>query len=366
VPSERLEVVRRLRDAWCRFVPDEIVAFYSLDAEIVSPTGEMFGQVYRGHEGLRRYLSEFAAAFEAPSFEVEDLIDAGACVVEIGQVSARGRHSGAEARRRIASLYSLRAGLVFKHVIYLDRAEALAAAGLPPRPTRRPPSGPTETAHEGRTSSDAHDGPDRLPITTRRAGAGDAARLVATVTEAFERYRAWAPPGWQPPSQSAEATDLLAEALSRPDVWCLVAESQSAPVGHVALSPTTIVQPEPAPAGTVNLWQLFVRPAWQGRGVGRCLMRSALGEAHRRGFARLRLWTPRGAARSRRFYERAGWTPTGNERDESPIGLPIVEYERASWQPNPQPKLANATTPEPGRAIGCGVPMIGASTVLRI
>jgi hypothetical protein len=45
--------------------------------------------------------------------------------------------------------------------------------------------------------------------------------------------------------------------------------------------------------GTVNLWQLFVRPAWQGRGVGRCLMRSPLGEAHRRGFARLRLWTPR-------------------------------------------------------------------------
>jgi len=122
-------VVRRLRDAWCRFVPDEIVAFYSLDAEIVSPTGEMFGHVYRGHEGLRRYISEFAAAFGVPSFEVEELIDAGACVVEIVQVSARGRHSGAEVRRRIASVYSLRAGLVFKHVIYLDWAEALAAWG---------------------------------------------------------------------------------------------------------------------------------------------------------------------------------------------------------------------------------------------
>jgi GNAT superfamily N-acetyltransferase len=158
---------------------------------------------------------------------------------------------------------------------------------------------------------------------------------MATLAEAFESYCEWAPAGWQPPSQSAEATDLLAKELSRPDVWCLVAESQRGPVGHVALSPTTIVQPEPAPVGTVNLWQLFVRPAWQGRGVGRCLMRSALGEAHRRGFARLRLWTPRGAARSRRFYEREGWTPTGNERDESPIGLPIVEYERASWQPHP-------------------------------
>jgi hypothetical protein len=63
-------------------------------------------------------------------------------------------------------------------------------------------------------------------------------------------------------------------------------------------------------------------------------MRSAVTEAHRRSCARLRLWTPRGAARSRRFYEREGWTPTGNERDESPIRLPIVEYERALSQPH--------------------------------
>jgi ketosteroid isomerase-like protein len=129
MPSERLEVVRRLPDAWRRFVPDEIVAFCSLDAEIVSPTGEMFVQIYRGHEGLRRYSSEFTAAFEAPSFEVEELIDADACVVEIVQVSARGRHSGAEVRRRIASVYTLRAGVVFKHMISLDWPEALAAAG---------------------------------------------------------------------------------------------------------------------------------------------------------------------------------------------------------------------------------------------
>jgi GNAT superfamily N-acetyltransferase len=118
------------------------------------------------------------------------------------------------------------------------------------------------------------------------------------------------------------------------EVWCLLAESPSGRVGHVALSPTTIVQPEPAPVGTVNLWQLFVRPAWQGRGVGQRLMRSALNEAHTRDYARLRLWTPRGAAGARRFYEREGWELTGNEREESPIGLPIVEYETASWQPH--------------------------------
>jgi SnoaL-like protein len=108
VPSERLELVRRLRDAWCRFVPDEIVGFYSLEAEIVSPTGEMFGQVYRGPEGLRRYISEFAAAFGVPSFEVEELIDAGACVAEIVRASARApqRRRGAPAYRQRLQLPS--------------------------------------------------------------------------------------------------------------------------------------------------------------------------------------------------------------------------------------------------------------------
>jgi ketosteroid isomerase-like protein len=133
-------------DAWCEFVPDEIVAFYSVDAEIVSATGEMFGQIYRGHDQLRRYIGEFAAAFEVPSFEVEELINAGACLVEVVEVSARGWHSAAGVRRRIASVYSFREGVVSKQVIYLDRAEALADAGLPRRPTGQPRSGPTETA----------------------------------------------------------------------------------------------------------------------------------------------------------------------------------------------------------------------------
>lgn len=163
---------------------------------------------------------------------------------------------------------------------------------------------------------------------TRRAGPGDAATLAAMIAEGFDGYRAWAPPGWSAPEERVEATRRLSDALGRPDVWCLLAESGGEAVGHVTLSLTTMAQPEPAPAGTVNLWQLFVRPAWRGRGVAPVLMRAALHEAGRRGFVRARLWTPRGAMRARRFYEREGWTVTGAERDESPLRLSIVEYER--------------------------------------
>jgi GNAT superfamily N-acetyltransferase len=165
-------------------------------------------------------------------------------------------------------------------------------------------------------------------VSMRRAHPRDAGTLAATLAEAIDGYRIWAPAGWSPPDQTAEATHALAQALSLPEVWCLLAECEWNPAGHVALSPRTAVQPEEAPAGTVNLWQLFVRPKWQGRGVAPLLMLAALAETRRRGFTRLRLWTPRDAARARRFYEREGFTLTGNEREESPLGIAIVEYAR--------------------------------------
>ena len=78
----------------------------------------------------------------------------------------------------------------------------------------------------------------------------------------------------------------------------------------------------------VNLWQLFVRPAWHGRGIANALMEAAVHEARQRGFTRMRLWTPQDQRRARRFYEREGWTLTGGVHYESPFGLPVVEYAR--------------------------------------
>ena len=166
-------------------------------------------------------------------------------------------------------------------------------------------------------------------VVTRVAGPGDAPAIAAILAEGFHGYRAWAPAGWSPPVRADEEASRLAEALSRPDVWFLLAIAHGRAVGHVALAPFTMVEPEPPPAGTINLWQLFVCPAWQGRGVAQRLMRAVLAEAARRGFARMRLWTPRDAARARRFYEREGWTTTGRRRDETALGLPVVQYARA-------------------------------------
>jgi GNAT superfamily N-acetyltransferase len=149
------------------------------------------------------------------------------------------------------------------------------------------------------------------------------------MAEASDGYRAWAPSGWTPPvATTAEQVAGLAKALARPDVWCLLALDVPETIGHVALSLRTMEDTDPAPVGTINLWQLFVRPAWQGRGVATQLMSAAVDEARARGSNHMRLWTPQGAARARRFYEREGWTLTGGIHEETPFGLPVIEYAR--------------------------------------
>ena len=166
----------------------------------------------------------------------------------------------------------------------------------------------------------------RLMTATRVAEPADAAAISAILGEAFEGYRSWAPSDWAPPVLTQAGVARFADALGRSDVWCLLALDDERVIGHVALSLFSMEDPGPPPVGTINLWQLFVRPAWQGRGVATWLLEAAAGEARQRGFTRMRLWTPQGQSRARRFYEREGWTFTGGVHEDSPFGLPVVEY----------------------------------------
>ena len=161
---------------------------------------------------------------------------------------------------------------------------------------------------------------------TRLATSLDASAIAADIAEGFAGYRAWAPASWQPPVPGSTEIAQFADALTRRDVWCLLALEGDEVIGHVALSRSTREDPGAPPAGTVYVWQLFVRPSWQGRGIAKQLMQAAVTEAAERGYSGMRLWTPQGASRARRFYEREGWTVTGRTNPNSPFGLPTIEY----------------------------------------
>jgi GNAT superfamily N-acetyltransferase len=174
----------------------------------------------------------------------------------------------------------------------------------------------------------------RVMTTARVAEPADAAAISAILGEAFEGYRSWAPSDLAPPVPTQADVARFADALGRSDVWCLLALDDQQVIGHVALSLLSMEDPEPPPVGTINLRQLFVKPAWQGHGIATWLMETAASEARQRGFTRMRLWTPQGQSRARRFYEREGWTLTGGVHEDSPFGLPTVEYTRTLDPPD--------------------------------
>jgi ketosteroid isomerase-like protein len=129
--QENVEIARRCFDAWRRWDIEDIAACYAPDAEIVSPTSEMFGHRYTGREGLELYIEHFTAVFEPPVFELEEILDAGdQGVVSVVRLRARGMRSGVEAPNRTASVFAIRDGLIRRQVIYMDRREALEAVGL--------------------------------------------------------------------------------------------------------------------------------------------------------------------------------------------------------------------------------------------
>jgi GNAT superfamily N-acetyltransferase len=162
----------------------------------------------------------------------------------------------------------------------------------------------------------------------RPATLSDIPALAVTVRLGFESYRAWAPPGWDPPPPQLDLIRLR-ENLGRPDTWCAVAESGETAAGHVAFIPArTREQPhEPVP-GLAYLWMLFVREPWWGTGLAADLLRHAIAEAAARGYEAMRLETPSGHARARAFYEREGWRRSGEPEYAPTLGLEVVEYRR--------------------------------------
>jgi ketosteroid isomerase-like protein len=87
-------------------------------------------RVIRGREAVLEYWREVAEAWESQSFELERVIEAGDVVVVFWHETARGRHSDLEVQTDSASVIRLRDGRIVELTGYLDRDEALRAAGV--------------------------------------------------------------------------------------------------------------------------------------------------------------------------------------------------------------------------------------------
>jgi ketosteroid isomerase-like protein len=94
--------------------------------------------VYRGHEGVRRYFESFWDPMEDIRFEAREFLEAGEANGEESLVAdviltARGRRTAIPVEQHIAQVWTLRGGRALRVAIYPTLDQALASVGLPPR-----------------------------------------------------------------------------------------------------------------------------------------------------------------------------------------------------------------------------------------
>lgn len=88
------------------------------------------GRMAHGREELRREVARWQSTWEHLETEIEDILDAGEKVVLLVRQTGTGKTSGVPAEIRYGQVLVVRNGLITSIKTYLDRDEALAAAGL--------------------------------------------------------------------------------------------------------------------------------------------------------------------------------------------------------------------------------------------
>ena len=166
------------------------------------------------------------------------------------------------------------------------------------------------------------------PLPIRPGVPSDAEAMADVIAEGLGAYRAFSPPGWEPPGDIRNP-GVLRERLGDPQTWIAVAGlGDDDLAGLVGATSAKRARPgTDAPEDLAHLWLCFVRTTHQGTGLAPRLLEWAEDQARARGFKRMRLFAAAGQERACRFYAREGWSP-GAPFDDPGFGMPLVEFRR--------------------------------------
>jgi ketosteroid isomerase-like protein len=130
--QENVEIVRRSQEAF--LAGDIQTALDALDPEIewhATVGGIDQGRVYKGREEVVQAFVEYFENWERMEMRVDKYIDAGGDeVVVFHHEVAKGRASGAVVETDTGSISTIRNSKIVRVRAYMDRAQALEAAGL--------------------------------------------------------------------------------------------------------------------------------------------------------------------------------------------------------------------------------------------
>jgi ketosteroid isomerase-like protein len=138
--SRNVEIVReaivasRSSDLDARNEEDGVarrLALWDPECEYTSVMATLEPATYRGHDGIRRYLSDLAKRWSEWRAEPEEVFDVGPdTVLATFRFRAVGKDSGVPVEARLGSVFVLSRGRLVRGRTYPSRKEALEAAGL--------------------------------------------------------------------------------------------------------------------------------------------------------------------------------------------------------------------------------------------
>ena len=131
--SENVELVRSIYADWER--GDWNSTAYAFDPEmefarIGRPDfAEHLGE-WRGFDEMRAALLAWMRSWEDIRVQAERVIDLGDRVLVLSRQSGRGKRSGVPLDTEYGDIFTIRDGKIVRWELYMERADALAAAGL--------------------------------------------------------------------------------------------------------------------------------------------------------------------------------------------------------------------------------------------
>jgi ketosteroid isomerase-like protein len=131
--SDNVALVRKSLEAICAWDVDTLLELYSPDVQLMPLTGtRVESGGYRGHDGVRAYMSEARDLWEVLEPVGDVYTEVGDHVIVAGRCRVRGRSSGAESNPVCAWAIGVRDGLIVSHRACESYEEALRVAGVEP------------------------------------------------------------------------------------------------------------------------------------------------------------------------------------------------------------------------------------------
>jgi ketosteroid isomerase-like protein len=129
--GESEELIRRGYDAWNRGDFEAMEQLLAPEFEVDATDRVLNPDRYVGLEGFRQLAAEMFEIWDSWLIEPQEVVEVGGRVFVTHLIRARGKGSGLELTETYWSVWTLRDGRALKLALFVDRARARAAAGLP-------------------------------------------------------------------------------------------------------------------------------------------------------------------------------------------------------------------------------------------